>query len=30
MYLSDHISYSLPDIKYAGLRFMAMTVKEGI
>ena len=28
MYLSDHISYSLPGIKYAGLRFMVVTVKE--
>ena len=28
MYLCDEITYSLLDIKYASLRFMAMTVKE--
>ena len=28
MYLCDEITYSLPDIKYAGLRVMTMTVKE--
>ena len=28
MYLSDAVTYSLPDVKYAGLRFMSMTVKE--